>query len=63
MNRLPSFQKALASGDFSTDIQSTLKVDMNGAKLLAATARQLGLSSGSVVSAVSAPPSGNADDL
>lgn len=41
--RLPAFQKAIASDDFVNEIQSTLDVGLNGAELLTATARRLGL--------------------
>lgn len=43
LDRVPSFRKALGSQDFSTEIQSSLKVDLNGARLLEETAAKLGL--------------------
>jgi 3-hydroxyisobutyrate dehydrogenase-like beta-hydroxyacid dehydrogenase len=41
VERAPFFQKAFLSGDFMKEVQSSLKVDLNGAKLLGATAEQL----------------------
>lgn len=43
LGRLPAFKRALASQDFTSQIQSTLKVDLNGAKLLAMSAQRVGL--------------------
>lgn len=45
-DRAPSIAAALEAGTHDTDIQSTLKVDANGAALLAQTARRLALDPG-----------------
>lgn len=43
LGRVPSFRKALATGDFMSEVQSSLRVDLNGARLLAETAAALRL--------------------
>ena len=43
LGRIPSFLHMADSGDYASGIESTLNVDMNGAKLLAATALETGL--------------------
>lgn len=42
--RLPAIREAVSSGDFSSEIQSTLNVDLNGAELLLKSAKHLKLS-------------------
>jgi 3-hydroxyisobutyrate dehydrogenase-like beta-hydroxyacid dehydrogenase len=43
LGRIPSFLHLTESGDYANGIESTLNVDMKGAKLLAATALEAGL--------------------
>jgi 3-hydroxyisobutyrate dehydrogenase-like beta-hydroxyacid dehydrogenase len=43
LGRIPSFLQLTESGDYTHGVESTLNVDMKGAKLLAATALEAGL--------------------